>query len=323
MLVVDASSAQDYERLRSRPAALVVVASSAELETQQLERRVGSEAIVLKPLRRDALYEALAAALGVAPSAANAAAILATQTTAVGGHILLVEDEPVNAAVAQGYLMTLGCTSVWVKDGPEAVARHAAERFDLILMDLSMPTMDGFATTALIRERGGRRIPIIAMTAHDAANYQETCLQAGMDEMLCKPCTLEECARVLRRWIPATVSHVDAAAVARLRGLRGGGQSDLYSKLVDLFRTGSSEALTQLQTALRCADLKAAAAVCHKLASSAANVGALDFAKVVRQLELSCTAGETEAVEPLLDTLRTTHSPLLDELLELKLRATA
>src|SRR5256885_9778617 len=52
-------------------------------------------------------------------------------------HVLLVEDEPVNAAVAQGYLMALGCTSVWVKDGAEAVARNAAERFDLIFMDRS------------------------------------------------------------------------------------------------------------------------------------------------------------------------------------------
>jgi len=350
-LIVDASSAPDYEHLRSKRAALVVVASSAEVEAQQLERRVGTEAIVLKPLRRDALYEALAAVFGVAPSAANAAAILTAEASAIGGHILLVEDEPVNAAVAQGYLATLGCTSVWVKDGPEAIARHAAERFDLILMDLSMPTMDGFAATALIRQRtdAGRRVPIIALTAHDAVSYRQTCLQAGMDDMLSKPCTLEECGRVLRRWLHGAAvrteggaapeagvaagelaaaagrggaSHVDAAAAARLRGLRGG-QSDLYTKLVDLFHSSSSEALTQLQTALQSSDLKAAAAVCHKLASSAANVGALVFAKEVRQLEQTCAAGDVAAVQPLLDALRAAHPSLIRELLELKLRATA
>src|SRR5207249_7582981 len=117
---------------------------------------------------------------------------------ALSAHVLLVEDEPVNAAVAQGYLTALGCTSVWVKDGAEAVARHAAERFDLILMDLSMPGMDGFATTALIRQRGAAaaRVPIVALTAHDAANYRDACLTAGMDDMLSKPYTLEECAQV-------------------------------------------------------------------------------------------------------------------------------
>ena len=351
-LIVDASGAADYEHLRSKGLPLVVVASSAEVEAQQLERRVGAEAIVLKPLRRDALYEALAAAFGVSATGADAAAILTTDTTAIGGHILLVEDEPVNAAVAQGYLATLGCTSVWVKDGPEAIARHAAERFDLILMDLSMPTMDGFAATALIRQRSdtgqpnmgqanmgqpnmgqpnmGQRLPIIALTAHDAVNYRQTCLQAGMDDMLSKPCTLEECARVLRQWLPgatrravAAASQVDAAAVARLRGLRGGGQTDLYTKLVDLFHASSSEGLTQLQAALRSRDLQAAAAVCHKLAASAANVGALAFAKEVRQLEQSCAAGDAVAVHLLFDTLRATHPSLMDELLELKLRATA
>jgi CheY-like chemotaxis protein len=344
------------------------------VEAQQLERRVGGEAIVLKPLRRDALYEALAATLGVAPASADAAAILSTDTSPIEGHVLLVEDEPVNAAVAQGYLATLGCTSVWVKDGPEAIARNAAERFDLILMDLSMPTMDGFATTALIRQHCTRdRLPIIALTAHDAVSYRNTCLQAGMDDMLSKPCTLDECARILRKWIPAApqkvdVAHaparpveddapvsatrhpaapraatadapvagrsdslvrlaaascVDSSAVARLRGLRGGGQPDLYTKLVDLFHTGSSESLAQLQAALQSKDLEAGAALCHKLASSAANVGALVYAKEVRQLEQLCVAGDADGVQPLFDLLRTAHPRLIDELLELKLRATA
>jgi CheY-like chemotaxis protein len=244
---------------------------------------------------------------------------------------------------------------VWVKDGPEAIARNAAERFDLILMDLSMPTMDGFATTALIRQHRTRdRLPIIALTAHDAVSYRSTCLQAGMDDMLSKPCTLDECARILRKWIPAVVDRahaparlvdsdapasppgradglarlaaaacVDSSAVARLRGLRGGGQPDLYAKLVDLFHTGSSECMAQLQTALQSKDLEAGAALCHKLASSAANVGALAYAREVRQLERLCVADEAEAVQPLFELLRTAHPRLIDELQELKLRATA
>ena len=404
VVIVDAGDGREYEQLRGpQPAALIVVATNSEVEAQQLERRVGSAAIVLKPLRRDALYEALAATLGVAPASADATAILSSDTSPIGGHVLLVEDEPVNAAVAQGYLATLGCTSVWVKDGPEAVARNAAERFDVILMDLSMPTMDGFATTALIRQRTGEgpRVPIIALTAHDAVSYRNTCLQAGMDDMLSKPCTLDECARVLRKWIPAAVQRVDAArvsarpvegdatvevpvaprfegaatvevpaaarfegaatvdgpvaprfedaatvdapaagrsaglarlaaascvdssAVARLRGLRGGGQSDLYAKLVDLFHAGSAESLAQLQAAFQARNLEAGAALCHKLASSAANVGALAYAQEVRQLERLCVAGDVDAAQPLVDLLRTAHPRLIEELLQLKLRATA
>jgi HPt (histidine-containing phosphotransfer) domain-containing protein len=170
--------------------------------------------------------------------------------------------------------------------------------------------------------------------------------------MLSKPCTLEECARVLRKWLPAAaqkVAHaparpgedsapagrsdgpvrlaaascVDSSAVARLRGLRGGGQAGLYAKLVDLFHTGSSDSLLQLQAAFQTKDFKAGAALCHKLASSAANVGALAYAQEVRQLEQLCLAGDAAAVQPVFDLLRTAHPRLIDELLELKLRATA
>ena len=348
--IFDAGSAQEFLKIALREAlqrwpALVVVATAAQVEAQGLETLVPPETIVLKPLRRDALHEALAAALGVAHPASDAAATASMRGIVLGGHVLLVEDEPVNAAVAQGYLAALGCTSVWVKDGPEAVARTAAERFDLILMDLSMPTMDGFATTALIRQRMGQgsgqgRIPIVALTAHDAVSYREICLQAGMDDLLSKPCTLEECARVLRRWIgrpdgqpepvPAeraaplqateSLSRVDASAVSRLRGLHGGGQTDFYARLVDLFQSGSTESMTQLRSAFQGNDLKAATALCHKLASSAANVGALSFAKDARQLEQLCAAGDAARAEPVFAGLWTAYPALIDELLKSRLR---
>ena len=252
-----------------------------------------------------------------------------------------MEDEPVNAAVAQGYLSALGCTSVWVETGPEAIARSAAERFDLILMDLSMPTMDGFATTALIRQREGtgRRVPIVALTAHDAVNYRGTCLNAGMDDLLSKPYTLEECAQLLRRWIGGTAggpagetalrrnrdarASVDPAAVAGLRNLRPGKHVDLYSTLVDLFRAASTKSLAELRGALAIDDLKAAADVCHKLASSAANVGALVFAKDVRSLGRICIAGDVAAARQLSAELETAHPALLEELLRLQFRESA
>src|SRR5260221_8965182 len=145
-------------------------------------------------------------------------------------------------------------------------------------MDLSMPTMDGFATTALIRQRegGGRRVPIVALTAHDAATYRSTCLAAGMDDILSKPYTLAQCAQLLRHWIggeaaaPTTteddaLAGVDRAAVAGLRSLRSGGGEDLYSKLVELFRTSSAAGLSQLGAALQAGDLVAACAIAHKL----------------------------------------------------------
>lgn len=284
----------------------------------------------------------------------------------IGGHVLLVEDEAVNAAVAQGYLEMLGCTSVWTKDGAEAIARSVAERFDLILMDLNMPGFDGYKTAKLIRERAGngRRVPIIALTAHDAWQVRDGCAAAGIDDVLSKPCTLEACEHVLRRWIaskdasevavrlnrrPAvqgtpssadtpvsqlrsephvslkteSLSHVDSETVARLRRSRTSGRPDLYSRLIELFRASSTAALDELDMALRNTDLTAARAICHKLKSSAANVGALEFSRDVRSLEQLCATGDSAAARNLFEHLRAAHPALIAELMTLYLRESA
>src|SRR5207237_265835 len=199
-----------------------------------------------------ALAAVLAESAGAAGAAPATAAVPAAEP--LGAHVLLVEDEAVNAAVAQGYLTALGCTSVWVKDGAEAVARNAAERFDLILMDLRMPVMDGFATPALIRQRGdsAESVPIVELSA------------------VC-------CA----------------------------------------------QSLAQLARALESSARAAAAAVCHKLASSAANVGAGAFARDVRQLERLCKAGDTPAARELSQRLAAAHPALIAELSAMRLRASA
>ncbi|MBL8270687.1 hybrid sensor histidine kinase/response regulator [Steroidobacter sp.] len=321
---------------------LIVIATNAEVETYNLRALLNEKTIVLKPVHRISLREALAVVTGLAVGSESNS--LATDTPTLKGHVLLVEDEPVNAAVAEGYLATLGCTSVWVKSGTEAVARSAGEHFDLILMDLNMPDMDGFAATKLIRQRAGqgKRTPIVALTAHDAATYRDKCLNADMDDILTKPYTMDECSRLLRKWLaqeaevaapvakpvatPAKhglLASVDAAAVASLRKLRAGGHTDLYSKLVDLFRTGSVESLAQLCEAMTAKDLAAAASICHKLASSASNVGALAYGKELRRLEQLCVAGEYEQAVAVHESIKGAHAPLLDALLGLTMRASA
>jgi signal transduction histidine kinase/CheY-like chemotaxis protein/HPt (histidine-containing phosphotransfer) domain-containing protein len=356
IIIVDASSRPDLldshlaSPSESQPA-LIVVATAAEVEARSLRMLLREKMIVLKPVHRIALQEAFALAMGVEPAATGEAA--SATDTQLRGHVLLVEDEPVNAAVAQGYLEALGCTSVWVKEGAEAVARSASERFDLIFMDLNMPGMDGFATVALIRAREqaqkAARVPIVALTAHSAVKYRDKVLKAGMDDILSKPYALDECTRLLRRWLARDASaaaaappksspaathapahpagpaldSIDAKAVAGLRGLRSGKQADLYSRLVELFRSGSVESLATLQTTLDTGDLRTAEAICHKLASSAGNVGALVYAKQVRLLEETCSLGDLGAARQLNDTLQAAHPSLIEALQSLCLRETA
>jgi signal transduction histidine kinase/CheY-like chemotaxis protein/HPt (histidine-containing phosphotransfer) domain-containing protein len=311
-------------------------------------------------------------------SAAQPAAATAPETThdvesaasgtTIGAHVLLVEDEPVNAMVAQGYLEALGCTSVWTKDGAEALARSATERFDLILMDINMPAFDGYQTAKLMRERAGagRRVPIIALTAHTPSQVRERCAAAGIDDVLSKPYTPEDCEKLLRRWVPRErqlrapvqprhggsnmhsnmqmtpesrqapgiagtravppaedLSKLDQATLARLCGTGARGRSNLYARLVELFHAGSTTALEELQAALRRGDLAAARATCHKLKSSAANVGALAFSEDVRRLEQLCAAGDVTAAWGAFERLRSAHPALIAELMGVERRESA
>jgi len=330
---------------------LVVIATSADVESRALRLLLPERQIVLKPVHGTALHEAFAAALGVEARATHVEAAQAPRGP-IKAHVLLVEDEPVNAGVAEGYLAALGCTSTTVTNGADAVACAAAERFDIIFMDLSMPGMDGFATTALIRSQQGRanarggeaRVPVVALTAHDAGRYRDKCLAADMDDILSKPYTLEDCARMLHRWlvradspareagapqaivaarVPDALASVDANAVAALRKLNTGKHEDLYSELVELFRGSSDQSLAELDAALARDDLKAAAAVCHKLASAAANVGALAYAQRIRELEQYALAGERASARAGCDALRAAYGPLLATLQSHCLRATA
>ncbi len=179
--VVDASTYRDelQSMLASSPRqSLVVLAKNAEVEALGLRVLLHEKAVVLKPVHRIALQEAFAVASGLAVEPSGSAPLSDVSTPQLGAHVLLVEDEAVNAAVAEGYLVSAGLHMARVKNGTDAVARSGAERFDLIFMDLNMPGIDGFTAAKLIREReeaSGKagtnsRVPIIALTAHDAVN---------------------------------------------------------------------------------------------------------------------------------------------------------
>ncbi len=324
---------------KSVPTTLIAVATAAEVETHDLRAVIDEKRIVLKPVHRVAFHEALMAAVG----ATMPTEIARPESIAFQGHVLLVEDEPVNAAVAEGYLALLGCTSVWAKTGTEAVTRCSTERFDMILMDLNMPDMDGFSATALIRKSEGarRRTPVIALTAHDANSYRAKCLAADMDDILTKPYTLEDCTRLLQTWLKPPearntsaaekprgigkpeLSHLDATAVGALRKLRAGKHVDLYAKLVELYRVSSAESLEKLRLAFALPDLPAAAAACHRFAAAAANVGALEYGKQLRHLEDLCIAGDLANANKLHETLQAAHARLLDSLRDLSIKNVA
>jgi len=123
------------------------------------------------------------------------------------GRVLLAEDNLVNQKVACGMLRKLGLSVEVADNGAAALDRIAAAPYDLVLMDVQMPVMDGFAATRALRERerqaGGPRLPVIAMTANAMSGDRDLCLEAGMDDYLSKPVRLAELHRVLDQWVRA------------------------------------------------------------------------------------------------------------------------
>ena len=132
--------------------------------------------------------------------------------------ILLAEDSPMNQRLASGLLERKGHRVVVAADGKQAVEMFQRESFDLVLMDVQMPEMDGFEATVAIRaaEDRGRHVPIIAMTAHAMKGDRELCLEAGMDDYLAKPIRASELYKIIAAYAPAGTVDADSPATPNL-----------------------------------------------------------------------------------------------------------
>jgi CheY-like chemotaxis protein len=128
------------------------------------------------------------------------------RAAAVGPLVLVAEDNEVNRRVALAMLERSGCRVETVVNGREALEAVTSRHYDLVLMDVQMPEMDGLTATAAIRAREdetGRRTPIVAMTAHAMNEDRERCLAAGMDDYISKPVKSDELRAKLARWTSA------------------------------------------------------------------------------------------------------------------------
>jgi signal transduction histidine kinase/CheY-like chemotaxis protein len=165
-------------------------------------RELGVAAFLTKPIARSQLMDAIRLALSNRPAKVLPAPVPGAPSrpaTRSGIRILLAEDNLVNQKVAVHLLETLGHQVHVVGAGSAALAALEREEFDLVLMDVQMPEMDGIEACLAIREKermnGGRRIPIIAVTAHAMPSDRERCLEAGMDGYVAKPIRLDDLIR--------------------------------------------------------------------------------------------------------------------------------
>ncbi len=178
---------------------LMLTSSDLHCGTERC-RAAGIEHCLLKPVDRDSLRNSIARALGLAGIKKKEAA-RPGERNGVALSVLLVEDNAVNRAVGTRLVERMGHSVTAVEDGRKALDALEREHFDLILMDVQMPEMDGFEATRIIRQREAAssvRVPIIAMTAHALKGDREKCLSHGMDGYVPKPVSQKELAREIQ-----------------------------------------------------------------------------------------------------------------------------
>jgi signal transduction histidine kinase/CheY-like chemotaxis protein/HPt (histidine-containing phosphotransfer) domain-containing protein len=221
-----------------------------------------------------------------APAAPQEPAVL---TAPRSGRVLVVEDNLVNQRVAQRLLESLGLEVDVADGGRQALALSAHASYDAIFMDAHMPDLDGLQTTALIRraEAGGRRTPIIALTARAMEGDRDRCLAAGMDDYLSKPVTVDDLRRVVGRWLPAghAASPPFALDPLRLEDLRSLGDDSFVRDLLRSWLDHTADDLDRLDAALRRGDAAALRTVAHRLKGGSGSVGAQAMAELCDRLE--------------------------------------
>lgn len=219
------------------------------------------------------------------------------------GRILLAEDNAVNQKLALAFLDRLGCRADVVCTGAEVLSALQCLCYDALLLDCEMPVLDGLATARELRRReapGGRRLPIIALTARAMPGDRERCLQAGMDAYLAKPLRLADLHRALRRFLvpsaPPEGPPIHAPALDDLRALSSPGGPDLARDIIHQFLGD----LPARRLALRAdAEPRVLAHAAHELKSSSAVIGALRLSRLCGDIEAQCQVGAAGAAPDL------------------------
>jgi len=294
--------------------ATVMMLSSAGQRGDALRcRELGVAAYLTKPVRQAELLDAILTALGTRSRGDMLPALVTRHSLRENRNrlrILLAEDNAVNQLVALRLLEKYGHTVAVAANGKKALEAAGKESYDLILMDIQMPEMNGWEATAVIRERereSGAHVPIIAMTAHAMKGDEEKCMAAGMDGYLTKPIRTADLLAALDRISsqksaseivldPSSSTNdsepaIDlAAALERLDGDRS-----LFDELVEVFRGECPQTMEEIRRALVVQDDKRVERGAHTLKGSSSNLGAIATSRAAAELESLASRGHMSA----------------------------
>jgi signal transduction histidine kinase/DNA-binding response OmpR family regulator len=302
--------------------ALVLLSSMGSLRGgRETAAALGFDAALAKPVRREKLLAVISEVMGARTEPVAAVPAPEPPRPATAGtplHVLVAEDNPVNRKVLLRMLEKLDCRAAAVSNGREAVAAVQRGPYDVVLMDVQMPVMDGFEATAEIRRlerlRGGRQV-IVAVTARAMQGDRERCLAADMDDYVAKPVKLEDLAQALARWgtgdragrdaaSPAPVRHATVSVDLAQLAASTGGDRAFERELITTFLDESASTLERVATGLRARDAALVRAQAHLLEGSCRSLGAELLAALCSEMEQHGRLGTLDQAQAVLAEAR-------------------
>jgi len=280
---------------------LLILTSAGQRGDGERCRQMGIQAYLTKPIARADLIEAVGTVLAETPPVGAAPALVTRHSIAESRHslrVLLAEDNLVNQQVATAMLVKRGHQVDVVGNGRAAVDAIGARDYDLVLMDIQMPEMDGFAATTAIRALPrGRTLPIIALTAHALSGERERCLERGMTGYLAKPFKAHDLFAAIEGRTGATADTAAAPAspvdLAAFRGtMREAGAEAAVDGILMTFASTLPQRLEALAEASRGGEAEAIQRAAHAFRSAAATIGAHRLAQLLEAMEASARSGD-------------------------------
>ncbi|MCB1973302.1 MAG: response regulator, partial [Burkholderiaceae bacterium] len=295
----------------------VMVTAFGREDVLRSAQRQGIEEVLIKPVSASVMFDTLMQVLGQMPQddAALPAAVPQSCPVLQGARVLLVEDNELNQQVARELLQEAGVQVDVAADGQQSLDMARSQPYDLVLMDMQMPVMDGLEATRQMRaDPRLAGLPIVAMTANALDADRQRCLDAGMNDHLAKPIVPARLWEALQRWIAPAASSAPAAPAARAehgalsdglplpvagldmaQGLRNAlGRPAFYAELLHRFMDSQSGAAQRIGQALAQGHHEQAARDAHTLRGLAGTVGATALQDVAGQLE-DCLRGPAAA----------------------------
>jgi PAS domain S-box-containing protein len=280
-----------------------------------------------KPVKASQLYNALVRLVAADAEEREAVEIASDGKPARSTlRILLAEDNAVNQKVALRLLERLGYGADVVSNGLEALEALERRRYDVVLMDVQMPELDGLDASRRICERwpAETRPRIIAMTANALPEDREACFAAGMDDYVAKPIRPDELAQALSRTRPLGKENemssdegvsFDAAALENLRELGG---DDFLAEVIDTFLEDAPALLATIRRSLDEEDADELRRAAHTLKSNGSTLGAERFSELCRELEQRAKNGQLEGASELVDRIEQAYASLEETLAALR-----